>query len=79
MFPTDWTERDFKGRWYAYSKAMDADRSVGPQWLAELREKNEYAVLEWIALTEAGFFAGEALAKMDAPNWIRCAAWSANR
>jgi hypothetical protein len=79
VFPADWSERDFEGRWHAYAEATDRAPAVRPDWLAALRATREYAVLEWIAITEAGFLAGDLLIADDAPNWIRCALWASQQ
>ena len=78
--PADWAERDFEGRWYAYAQAMDARpilaRRTGSR---RSRDAREYAILEWIAITEAGFARGRGPREDGRPELDPCAAWSAQQ
>ena len=72
-----WEERDVEGRWVLYrsSQGLKPGEFEDP-WIPFLAKRKKFQLLEWISLTSAAPAAVEALAKADAPGWVRCAVWS---
>ena len=68
----DWEARDAEARWLLYR------RSEAPHedWVAFLESRRETAFLEWVALTSRRADALQALRRLEAPEWVRCAVWS---
>jgi hypothetical protein len=75
----DWNARDLEGKWVLYQKIAQADEKLGKTFIPYLVQRKEYDFLERIALHqplyEGGIAAAWALAKADAPQWLRVAAW----
>lgn len=78
QLPDDWERRDLEARWVAYRAAVDADTTgkMASQWAWALVEKRDAALLECIAIYEGWHIAGDALLRLDAPQWVRCAVWN---
>jgi len=78
--PGDWKERDFEGKYFLLSRAIEHDETELPRWVDFLFEQKEYRLLEEIVLTHIEGFdcnnIGERLAKVSAPNWPRLAYWA---
>ena len=71
-----WEERDLEGRWALY-RASEGPKpgSKEDPWVPFFARRKEFQLLEWVAMTSAAPAALEALAKADAPGWVRCAVW----
>jgi hypothetical protein len=75
----DWNALDMEGKWVLYQKIARADENRAKAFPAYLAQRKEFDFLEMIALHrplfEGGIAAAWALARADAPQWLRVAAW----
>ncbi len=71
----DWDARDLEAKWVLFRASM-AEFAAWKQYLAK---RKDFAFLEWIAVygenSEEQMGAAWALAKADAPQWLRVVAW----
>ena len=77
--PDDWAQRDLEGKWVVYRQAVltgGKETTVPAAWAAALADAGEPELLEWIAMFEGWRHAGPQLAKLDAPQLLRVAAWN---
>jgi len=77
--PADWPQRDLEGKWTHYRRvqqehAEDPDHSKN--WVVLLGQRQEFDLLEWIALFEGWQLAGPELIRGDAPQAFRAAFWN---
>jgi hypothetical protein len=77
LLPKDWASRDLEGRWVVYSNAVREAPDARGAWIEVLADTKDWAVLGWIAITEAGFPGGSTLENADAPNWVATVVWYA--
>jgi hypothetical protein len=75
----EWDARDLEGKWVLYQKLIRADEKNIKAFTPYLAERKDFDFLEVIALHQSlyqgGIAASWALAKADAPQWLRVAAW----
>jgi hypothetical protein len=75
----EWNARDLEGRWLLYQKLVGSDEKKAKGYVAYLAGRKEFDLLEMIALHQplfqGGIAAAWALARADAPQWLRVAAW----
>jgi hypothetical protein len=75
----EWDARDLEGKWALYQKIASADEKIIRAFSTHLAGRKDFAFLEMIALHRPLLFEGidaaKALAKADAPQWLRVAAW----
>ncbi len=75
----DWNARDLEGKWALFKKSIGDDDRKAKAFVGALGQRKEYTLLEMIALHQGfydgGIAAAWALAKADAPQWLRVAAW----
>jgi hypothetical protein len=75
----EWDARDLEGKWILYRKLIRADEKNGQRLVAYLAKRKDFEFLEMIAmhqpLYEGAIGATWALARADAPQWLRLAAW----
>jgi hypothetical protein len=75
----EWNARDGEGRWILYQQIARTDEKRAKDMIPYLAERQEFDFLEMIALHEplyqGGIAATWALARADAPQWLRTAAW----
>ncbi len=71
-FP-DWGERDAEGRWALFARDLAQDDDAANAWQPFLAEVGAHTLLEWIVMTQPKAWSGarSALARADAPQWIR--------
>lgn len=79
VLPADWEQRDIEGRWVWFRD--DMQRRAGDshrlgQWAELLAGRKEFELLEMIGIYHGWAKVGPALAKVDAPQWIRVAIWN---
>jgi hypothetical protein len=83
--PEQWRAMELESRWVAYSRDTQEDRATRRAlWVTFLSEANDFEMLEWLAIYDQDPRVGwstptplAALARADAPQWIRVAAWFA--
>jgi hypothetical protein len=73
---TEWEARDADGKWVYYRRSVTADEKQREAWVQYLLKRKEFDFLEAVALYDDSSVV-KALARADAPNWIRLAAWYA--
>lgn len=77
-----WKELDKEGKWVRFKASMDAPAGpgTGDGWVVFLVEQQDYEFLEWVGLYHIDAMkqlgVGPALAKANAPQWLRAVAWS---
>jgi hypothetical protein len=75
----EWDARDLEGKWALYQKLVHSDAKNAEAVIPYLARRKDFDFLEMIALHEplhgGGIDASRALAKADAPAWLRVAAW----
>jgi hypothetical protein len=72
----EWEARDADGKWVYYRRSVIADEKQREAWVDYLLKRKEFDFLEAVALYDDSSVV-KALARADAPNWIRLAAWYA--
>ncbi|MCA9037268.1 MAG: hypothetical protein KDA91_19165 [Planctomycetaceae bacterium] len=79
---SEWNARDMEGRWALIANQVAQDSSTAGIWVEYLKQEKEFQLLEWMAIYIPDAFksygAGAALYELDAPQWIRVAAWHCN-
>ena len=74
----DWKSRDLEGKWMLFKKTVGDDNKKAKAFVGELARRQDFELLELIAVTpplyDAGISAAWALAKADAPQWLRVVA-----
>lgn len=77
-----WSQRDNEGKWVLLTEAIQKDPARIANWVNFLVQEKETVLLEWMAIYMPDAFksheVGKALIKIDAPQWIRVAAWHNN-
>jgi hypothetical protein len=75
----DWNARDQEGKWVLFRKIVGDNDEKAAAFVAFLAQRKDFEFLEWIGvyqpLRQGGLTATGALAKADAPQWLRVAAW----
>lgn len=75
----DWRGRDAEGRRALISKDLEQHPTHAAAWVNYLEKQKDFELLEWLAIYKLDFFRGQEvgakLAKQNAPQWIRVAAW----
>jgi hypothetical protein len=76
----EWDMRDLEGKWVLFKEKSKNEGFKSAAWIQYLEKRKDYEFLEWIGLYQIDamkmFGVGWSLAKADAPQWIRAAAWS---
>lgn len=77
-----WDEFDTEGKWVQMIESIRENPAEIANWVSYLQHKEEYTLLEWLAVYEPDAFKSygviEALIAADAPQWVRVAAWHNN-
>jgi hypothetical protein len=75
----EWNARDVEGRWLLYQSLVQRDGKHARAFVPFLVERGDFDFLELIALHQplyqGGIAAAWGLARADAPQWMRVAAW----
>lgn len=80
-----WKKLDLEGRWVLYRQTVREQKEATAVWVAFLEKRRDFELLEYLAIYE-GFQQlftkgqpGEALYRLDAPQWMRVALWNINQ
>jgi hypothetical protein len=77
-----WKRLDNEGKWVRFQASIEAPAGpgTGDGWVVFLVEQKDYEFLEWVGLYHIDAMkqlgVGPALAKANAPQWLRAVAWS---
>lgn len=76
----EWDGLDNEGKWVRFKASVDDGKATGPAWVAFLVDQKDYEFLEWVGIYRIDamkqFGVGRALAKANAPQWVRASAWA---
>ena len=70
-----WRHRGAEGRWKLLEQALREHPAALKPWVDELIRRQEFQLVEWIALSQDWRLPARALAKADAPHWMRVYGW----
>jgi hypothetical protein len=75
----EWDARDREGKWTRYHRGVAGGTESATAWRQYLEKRKDFAFLEMVALygedPQERTAAGQALARANAPQWMRVAVW----